>query len=180
MKRKNILLIILGIILLGLIIYLITRPEKQFKVVKFTPTSYVINRTGISYLDTIVHIGLKELDIRGISVIIREMDSPKEIDGGYDTQGYIVARIGGGNDYLIYVKKGMDRYKAIDVLSHELFHLKQYNDGDLILLGNGHVSWMGTNYKDITTIPYMEREWEKEAFSESPELKSNLLNILYE
>jgi len=180
MKNKNLIWIILGIILLSLIIYLVTLPEKQFRVVTFTPTSYVINRTDTSYLDTIVHIGLNELGIDNISVIIREMDSPKVIEGDYDTQGFIVSRLGGGRDYLIFLKKGMDRYKAIEVLSHELIHLKQYNNRDLILLGVGHLSWMGTEYKDISTIPYMEREWEKEAFSESPELKESIKDILYE
>lgn len=180
MKNKNIIWIILGILLLSIILYLVTRPEKTFTRIELTKNNFVLNRASESYLDTIVSIGMDELNMVGLTILIRNMESPQQIDGGYETQGYIVSRKGGGSDYLIYIKKGIDRNKAITVLSHELIHLKQYQSCELIWLGNESVIWKENEYTDITQIPYMERGWEIEAFEKSPELNKSITDILYE
>ena len=180
MKNKNIILIIVGIILLGLIIYLVTKPEEKFINIKFTPENYVVNRTDKSYLDTIVHIGLKEMGISNITVLIREMETPRELEGGYETQGYIVSTVGGGNSYLIYVKKDFNRYKAIDILAHELIHIEQYHTKKLIWLGGDNVVWNNSEYLNFETIPYQSREWEKDAFDRASDFKKQLVSLLYE
>lgn len=179
-NNKNIGLIILGIILLSLIIYAILKPEQEFSVIELDKKNVVVNRTSFPYLDTITHVGLSELNIEGITILIREIEKSKTIEDDYDVNAYVVATRGGGDTYLIFIKKGLTRLKAIDILSHELVHIKQYDSKKLILVGDGYVTWKGGDVQDIGEIPYMDREWEKEAFSTSPILRTKLSNKLYE
>jgi hypothetical protein len=181
MKNNNKLVwIILGLLLLALIIYVILKPEEQFKTIELKKENYVVNRTDLPYLDTITHVGLEELKIKGITIMIRYIDGSRKIDGDYELNGYIIANKGGGNSYLMYLKKGISRLKAIDIISHELIHINQYIKGDLVLLGDGYILWEEKEFQDITLIPYPEREWEIEAFHMGPVLRTKLSNKLYE
>lgn len=51
----------------------------------------------------------------------------------------------------------------MDVLAHEMVHLRQYTTGRLWLnLSTGAAMWEGKIYS--STVPYEERPWEKDAF----------------
>ena len=172
MKNKNTILIILLIIVVIGIIYLVTRKEETFKT--YSP----LNRNAITnlvksktYLDTIVMVGLDKLGIGGYSVQIRPQQGTTKIDDEFTAEAFIL-----GNEYnsVIYTKESLGRGTAIKILAHELIHLEQYRSGKIKKLGNGSIEWNGELIEDITTIPYNEREWEKEAFDKGRDLEKEI------
>lgn len=175
MKTKH-WVIILVLVLLGLIIYLANRPERQFENYEFSGNNLVFNLHEKTYLDTIVHVGLDKMELQGALVIIRPQTKPKEIDGKYETEAYIVTN---GQQYVIWIKPNLDRAKAINVLAHELIHLKQYATGQLWVVGGKTIMWQGEIIPDITQIEYSERPWEIQAFQQGAYLSKDIKAVLW-
>lgn len=115
-------------------------------------------------------VGFDKLGINNYSTIIREQ-IPKEIDDEFTTQAYI---IGNQSNSIIFIKESFTRNEAIRILSHELIHLEQYRSGKIKRVGKRGVEWDGKLIEDINTIPYKDREWEKEAFSKGRELEKQI------
>lgn len=173
MKNSKILLYIILVLLVGLLIFVLTRKEKTFKQVEYVECNKVYNTVDKSYLDTIVHIGLRELGIENVSVAIRPM--LKEIEqGDIEIKAYI---IGGEGQYLITVSD-MQRMEAIQVMAHELIHLQQY-EMDRLIRVPGATVFDNIPYYDRDLVLYFDRPWEKEAFVEGVVLEKKLKNILY-
>ena len=172
MKNKNTLLIILLIISIIALILLVVKKEEPFK--SYTPLNlnYVQNYVqSKTYLDTIVMVGLDKLGIGGYSVQIRPQQGSIKIDDEFSTEAFII-----GNEYqsVIYTRESLGRGTAIKILAHELIHLQQYRSRKLIKLEGKNVEWDGNIINDITSIPYEEREWEKEAFEKGRELEKEI------
>ncbi len=68
---------IIGLIITIIIYFLTTNNEKYFNVVEL-PTKdevgSIINQTTYPYIDTIIALGLKELNIKPKMVVVRNMD----------------------------------------------------------------------------------------------------------
>ena len=79
-------------------------------------------------------------------------------------------------EYILYLKSSVGPYEILDIIYHEMVHLKQYNNGSLKL--NGAVfTWKGQEYKDI---PYWDRPWEKEAKTEQYKIQKEVKKLYYE
>ena len=177
-NKKTTILIVLAIILLVGIILLVTRKETPFRTYTSLNNNYIQNYVeSKSYLDTIVMVGLDKLGIGGYSVQIRPQEKSIQIDDEFSTEAFIL-----GNEYqsVIYTKESLGRGTAIKILAHELIHLEQYRSGKIKRIGNGSIEWNGELIEDVTTIPYGDREWEKEAFSKGRELEKEIRKELYE
>ena len=168
--------IILVLILLGLIIYLATRPEKQFQEYQFKNTNIVLNAAEPSYLDTIVQVGLDRMMIQNVIVVIKNQTEAQSLGGDYETEAYLRTN---GQQYEIRVKSNISRAKAISTLAHELIHLQQYETNLLKNLGGKSVVWKGDTIYDITTIDYMKRGWEEDAFKHGPNLAKEIKSVLW-
>ena len=178
MKNKNTVLIVLAIIIVGILILLLTKKETTFRTYTSLNNNYIQNFVqSKTYLDTIVMVGLDRLGINGYSVHIRPQQGTIKIDDEYSTEAFIL-----GNEYqsVIYTKESLGRGTAIKILAHELIHLEQYKSGKIKRVGTKGVEWDGELIEDITTIPYNEREWEKEAFDRGRVLEKEIRNILIE
>ena len=175
MKTKH-WIAILVLILLGLIIYLASKPERQFEPYEFKKYNAVFNLAEEQFLDTIVHVGLDRMWISNAVVIIKTQQKAQSLGDGYETEAYIRTN---GSQYVIWVKPGISRSKAINTLAHELIHLQQYESGWLKPLGGKAVVWKGDTIYDITEIDYMERAWEKDAFKHGPHLAKNIKEVLW-
>ena len=171
-KNRNIVIIVLVILLAVLATVLITYREKTFNIIELGKENAVLNRTDKLYLDTIVSVGLNELGIAGITVLIDPLE--KELTTGeFEIQAHI---IGTQNQFIIFTNE-FSREKALEVMSHELIHLQQYNTGRLVKTDGG-VIWEGYYIESIGEIPYMSRPWELEAFVLGENLKRTLRVIL--
>lgn len=174
MKKKIVIFAtLLIIILIGL--YTI-KGDDEFKSIEINKTSNIYNKGGTKYMDTLLYIGLDMLDIRGVTIVIRDLGEGKKIDSGTTLRAYIRNV---GNQYVLYIAN-MGRREAIKVISHELIHIKQYNEGRLIDSGED-IIWCGDTISkgELVGINYFERGWEVEAFKKQDSLDFLILNKLY-
>ena len=189
---------IIGIIILLLVIFSVVRYNKKqafyekiknalqfgvyreqtFNKIDIQTTNMVSNRTDRDYLDSIVYVGLNEMNLDSIAITIRQI-SP-EVQAMFDSDSQLKAHIiGKENQYIIFVDE-MSRDEAIKVLSHELIHLKQYYTKKLIL-EKDKVYWDGEEMyqSEINEIEYNRRPWEAEAFAGQRGLENKIREILY-
>jgi predicted metallopeptidase len=152
--------------------------EQTFNRIDIETTNMIANRTDRNYLDSIVYVGLNELNLDSVAVTIRQI-SP-EVQAMFDSNSQLKAHIiGKGNQYIIFVDE-MSRDEAIKVLSHELIHLKQYYTKKLIL-EKDKVIWDGREVyqNEINETKYEQRPWEAEAFAGQRGLENKIREILY-
>ena len=176
---KTIYKILIVIILIGLL-YLIIKNNKDqyFKQIVLTDSNSVINVTNQTYMDTIVRVGLEQLNVNDCYITIKPMDPQVQKNFNDQTGLNLQACIVGSSDmYDIYVED-MDRTTSIAILSHELKHLQQYHDGRLTVIGHGVVLWEGKKI-NVLDIPYDQRLWEIEAFNQQNGLANSITKKLY-
>ena len=177
MKRKNIVIGILVLILIGFLIYLISnQKERTFKRVTLSHNNIITNKTSKSYLDTLVSEGLDVLGLKGEYVMIKDMNPSLKGSLGSETElrAFI---IGERNQYIIYVDD-LNREESLTILSHELIHLQQYSSGRLIRMEDHFMMFDGEAY-NVNEIPYKERPWEIEAFKNETDLKIKVGGLLF-
>jgi len=176
MKKLAVLgLVEILIILLLYQIYSTTQQvEVPFNKVTFNDNNKVLNRTGLTYMDTVVLAGLKELGIKNTNVLIKEFKIQSIED--VNTEAYIEQV---GSVYFIWIRK-VSRQECILILSHELIHLQQYRDNKIEINNiEGYLRWKNTKMRNEEIPEYMERPWELEAFKKQGVLKNKIENILY-
>lgn len=152
--------------------------EKTFNIIDIQTTNIVTNRTDRNYLDSIVYVGLNELNLDSVAITIRQINP--DVQAMFDSESQLKAHIlGKGNQYIIFVDV-MSRTESIKVLSHELIHLKQYYTKKLIL-EKDKVYWDGEEMyqNEINEMEYELRPWEEEAFSDQRVLENKIREILY-
>lgn len=157
-KTTTIVLILIAVIVLILIF--ISTKEVEFNKVDLPVgnKNYVSNRTNQSYLDTILQLGLKELELRNVAIILEDMEESPQIEG-QDIRAYVVGRNG---QYIIFTKKH-SRTLSIEIMSHELIHVAQIESG-ILYKGETFITWDGLTVLDPNMIPYFDRPWEKDAY----------------
>ena len=152
--------------------------EQTFNRIDIETTNLIANRTDRNYLDSIVYVGLNEMNLDSVAITIRQI-SP-EVQAMFDSNSQLKAHIiGKENQYIIFVDE-MSRDEAIKVLSHELIHLKQYYTKKLIL-EKDKVIWDGrvVYQTEINETKYEQRPWEAEAFAGQRGLENKIREILY-
>lgn len=173
---KKIGLIILSLLLVFLIIFLIIHTKKEdipFKPVELSENNQIVNRTNIDYYDTIMNVGLDQMNIQGIPVVIMEMtdESKKQFDG--TLKAHIRYH---NNTYYLFIGDE-DRYDAIEIIAHEIIHINQYNTNQLIFDGQ-MITWEGQPF-GLSDLEYNDRPWEKDAFDKQRSLSDKINLILY-
>jgi hypothetical protein len=179
---KKSFLISLGIALaaiLVIVLIVIWTKDPVFNSVVLPKDNYIINQSSVPYLDTIVAIGMNEIGKSGFSVRIKDLTTEfldNQSVNGLELGAVI---IGSGKNYIIYVDPGLDKKRVIDVLSHEIIHLKQYSSGDLMVIDGvkGLVNWKGEMI-EVLELEYSSRPWEIEAFAEQKGLSIQIREIL--
>lgn len=174
-KTLKIVGIIIGILLLGIIILVITKQkEKPFKKITINSTNVIINSTSKTYIDTILFVGLNELEIENITIFVQPLTD--KIKTRLNDMEYQALVTGENGFYTLFVGD-YGREHLITILSHELTHLKQYETKRLIL-ANNIPFWEGKEWK-VQGILYTDRPWEEEAFNNQIQLGNKLRKILY-
>jgi hypothetical protein len=171
---KKIIWLIVGIIVIVLLFFLIKNDKPtEFNKVQLDNFNLIANRTYITYYDTISKIGLTELGIQGVTIIFKPMGNDKKIDSNYHLMAYI---IGKENQFVINISD-LNKLEAIDIISHELIHLEQIRNSQLIK-HDGYVIWNGVEYPN--DLDYSKRPWENDAFSRGKTLSYQIKEILIE
>jgi pyruvate/oxaloacetate carboxyltransferase len=176
---KKAVFILASILLIGaLILWVSQTPYPKpvtYKKIPLSDRNLIWTTTEWSYLDTIVSVGMDELGIKDMEVLIQHMDErikSKFEEGSDDVQlkAYVSQWLRG---YVISVAVDLGRDDAIDIMSHELIHLVQYEDSSLVVGEGTEVIWGGARY-DILHTPYNERPWERAAFRKQKELADKI------
>lgn len=87
--------------------------------------------------------------------------------------GFIIP---GNNVFSIYIDASLTGDQLMEVICHEMIHLKQIQSGDLKLTKEYHFIWKG-RFKHKNT-PYNERYWEKEAYNRQGSLFRRVKNMI--
>lgn len=181
--KKNYVIIILILLFILLVVILSRRSStySYFDKNEFLAENTVINVTNFDYLDTIVHNTLNHYEIKGQVVVVRLLDEKIKklfsIPPNITYSGFIVYSY--PNNYTIFIT-GDNRLNHIEIIAHEVVHLKQYHENRLVLdsFSKNHISFDGVVY-DLDKIDYFDRPWETEAFSQQKVLFDTLMNVLY-
>src|SRR3954470_6471549 len=95
MKKYWKLVLIIILIVSTLILYFLKEPkeikvkEHFFRKVDIKSENSIVNNTDRKYLDTIVATGFKILNIKNTHVIIKNLNSNRKFENGYDLNGYV-------------------------------------------------------------------------------------------
>lgn len=149
---KNTLISITAVMLFIAVFYCFA----QKKEIQLDKSIRVLNFSGVSYLDTIVNVGVSTMKIKEVNIIILPFKFEDTLNPLL--LGYIEYS---GSYYIIRLKSNLSKEENILILSHELIHLLQEYSGRLLITDNS-IIFDGRYYSPY--IPYFNRLWEIEAF----------------
>ena len=139
-------------------------------------SNLVFNFTSQSYYDTIILTGLQILGIQDVGVTVEPLsDKAKEnfAKQGGELAAHLREYYG---SYYLYIDPA-PLNEAIDVIAHELIHLKQYNTSELVFK-NDTLTWRNKIY-ERNELSYGERPWEIDADEKGNELAKQIKEKLY-
>lgn len=173
--KKYLIILFVAIILIITFILIIKyqRPVNSFY---FPNTLTVENNTHYDDIDILSMIILNKIflyDTMNIKIYYFgiNMDSEK-----IEIVGFIQKNPFEKHSYNIFVKKDMN-VNIKKFLSHELIHLKQMENGDLVQSEYYNIYKKDTIY--FNKIKYEDRKYEMESFSEENIVYEKLNNLLY-
>jgi hypothetical protein len=182
-KIKNIALIILSLIILVAFFYAINliqkkRDSRPFNYYEFPETLVVENYTEYRADTICLYLAHKILNLDTANISIAYI--PSHINKGEMEYFGIVEKLNfGTNQFLILLHKDKISFSKLKILlCHEFVHINQYVRGDLELFGSFAI-WKGdTIYPK--EVDYMNRPFEKEAFSKEGDYLKKLNILLYD
>lgn len=177
MKTSNKLFWGIIVIVLLLLLYLIFNYKEQtFSKYEFHTSNMISNRSSVSYLDTIAHVGMDILGIKNHVILIRDQEDELSLGDDIETQAWVITE---KSTSIIYIKPNLGRNKSITTLAHELIHIDQSRRGLFVRYQPPIILWTGIEYNGLE-IPYAERPWEIDAFNRGKDLEKQIRDILYE
>jgi len=174
--KKKLLLIICATLIVVAVIFLIFKSPKQeryFNKVELNNNNNISINVNQPYYDTIISIGLDEMNLRDIRVVVLELSDNHKSQFNGDLKAHIRYH---EDVYYLFIGE-YNRENSIDILSHEIIHISQYYSGKLNY-ENNVIKWDDRVYQ-LNDIQYEDRPWEIEAFSQEKELSNKIENRLY-
>jgi len=163
--------------LLAVIVFITTCRKKIPNRFTFPSTMVVNNYTSYPYADTTTMVILNKIygiDTMKINIYYSSVDfSTDEIE----VIGFIRKNIFEPHSYLFFLKKPPINTPLSEFLSHELIHLKQMEDGELIECVNYNIYQNDTIY--LNKVKYENRPYEIYAFNHQGDVRKKLNKLLY-
>jgi hypothetical protein len=178
MKKWFIILLIF--IIIGIIVFfIVNQKEKYFNHIIIEDINILNTIKTKNYLDTIIYTGVKSLEIKDLIIVIKPLSKDNIENSSFDDNLELKAHIQGmNNTYIIWINPNESRNSYIEIISHELIHLKQYYTKELMIINN-NIYWKNEKI-NIDDYTYEKRPWEVEAFSNQKELEKKMIEILYD
>lgn len=145
----------------------------EFKEVDYKINNFVDNRTKEPYYTDIINLGLNELNIKNSYIRIVNSDSEEFIGDNWELK----AKVNGKGYFYIITIYNLSKRESIEVLSHELIHIKQLYSGTL-RIQDEKVFFKGRSWELNNIPPYSYRPWENEAYEVSLFLENHITNLL--
>lgn len=146
--------------------------EYYYKQVNLSNNNVIANYTEMKFLDTVVSVALDHQGIKDKIVVIENLsDETKE-----NFSGELKATIVYHNSAFYLFIDEHTHEDAISTISHEVVHMQQYLNSDL-MVDNETIYWKGENWS-LDNIPYELRPWEVEAFDKQSIIENEVSSEL--
>lgn len=147
--------------------------DRPFNQVVLSENNNIGNTALPTFYDTILSVGLDEVGIQFQSVSISKLSdgAKSQFDGQLKAHLRYF-----GNFFYLFIDD-MDKEEAITVISHEIIHIQQYLNQDLIY-EEDQLIWKGEEI-DLNSKEYERRPWEIEAFDREGDLASRVTKKLW-
>jgi hypothetical protein len=177
------LLVTIGVLLVALIIYFIVKQSlREEAVLTFPDTVVVQNATEFKEVDKVLKaISYYVFEYDTINIAVAKMPEHMENINGLDIRAYVYKNIFSDKAYLIFISSTLKLADYKKVLSHEMAHVKQMEDGDLIQptdLTAPYVIYKGDTI-DFHEVPYDRRPHEIDANKVQGKIYKQLEEVLY-
>lgn len=117
-----------------------------------------------------VEQGISELGLTGVNVRVMPIaDKMKEKYQGGSLKGYVE---GAGGYYTIYLGE-ISNVKILEVVAHELIHVKQLHTKQLIKLEGQKIIYLNKEFH-TAKLGYHARPWETDAYNEGAKLERTI------
>lgn len=174
-EYKKLLAAVTLIVVTAIVILAVSNNEREeyFKQVELPVSNTIINSLdNIHYYDTILAIGMDKAGVTGTTVVVNSMSDAAKRQFEGELKAHI--RLFNGVYYLFI--GAYTRQEAIEVISHEIVHIQQYESRELIY-ENEEVIWHNQVYS--LEGDYENRPWERDAFSKQGQIQALILSTLY-
>jgi hypothetical protein len=98
----------------------------------------------------------------------------------YEIAGYIQKNPYVEHEYNIYIKESKLSISLKELLSHELFHLQQMENSELIQLQDQSKIIYKNDTINLINVPYMKRAYEIDAYDNDRLIEKKLNKLLYQ
>ena len=185
-QNKKLLLILLGVGIIALISIILFSPriDIDFPNIYVEEAHKINNKTDIEYLDKIISVGLREVDMDTIYLTVYPLTDEEIENSDLDLVGRVIPGTPGTSQYIMQLDENMVLRDIIKTVAHEIVHIQQYQSGRFIAkrdeLGNltGMAVWNGWEY-DIAKLSYEKYPWETEAYEKDDALYKKMIDKLY-
>jgi len=177
------LLITIGALLVALLIYFIVKQSlREEAVLTFPDTVVVQNATEFKEVDKVLKaISYYVLDYDTISIAVAKMPKHMENVGDLELKAFVYKNIFFDDAYLIFISSNLKLSEYKRVMSHEMAHIKQMEEGDLIQpkdLSAPYVIYKGDTI-NFHEVPYDKRPHEIDANKQETHIYKELDKVLY-
>lgn len=160
-KKLTILVVtVLSVFVLMLSILSTNTDKTHIKPIELNNTDLIHNRTNVSYYDTIISVGLEKLNIEEHVIVKNLPEHMLPNNGNLEVKALIYPQ---NNYYVIRIIPQKTKKESLRILSHELIHLRQYVNKEIVIDNENRVFWKGKEFI-INPENYYNRPWEDEAF----------------
>ncbi len=174
MKKSTLYIVIGLIIILFTSLVILSQPEElDFEQIELASDNQIVNNSSLpKFYDTIISVGLDVNNIKGVTVFVEELSDKSKNNFSGELEAHV--RYYNGDFYLF--ANNFSKSRALEILSHEIVHMKQYLDGSFVY-EDEKVYWHGELF-DLQGMDYEVRPWEKEAYDTESEIASLISQIL--
>lgn len=128
----------------------------------------IINSTSNNKIDTIVYAALVCSGLNPIVITIKQSDKK-------NFNGYV---IGKDNIYHLFINSNLHTNELINIIAHEMIHIKQLYNKELIINNNRYIYYKGQSYI-VDKFYDINNPWEFEAYEQQDKLIIKIKKYLY-
>jgi len=176
-KAATIIALILGLII-TLLIYFDFDSKKNKNTFVFPNSIIVQNNTEYKSIDTLIMLSANKLfNYDTINIKVYYMQTSIVTTEDFIVYAYIQKDPNIDHSYILFLNRDIS-VSVEKIIAHEMVHLKQLEDGDLVQNSLGHVIYKGDSI-NLYKIKYNNRPYEIEAFKNESIIKNKLNHLLY-
>lgn len=146
--------------------------QHYYKQVNLSNNNLIANYTKMKFLDTVVSVALDHQGIKDRIVVIENLSDETKKNFSGELKATVVYH---NSAFYLFIDEHTHE-DAIPTISHEVIHMQQYLNSDLVV-ENENIYWKEENWT-LDNIPYELRPWEAEAFDKQTIIDNDVYSQL--